>query len=137
MVREHDTNNNPWIRVNDFAQHRDTSGSAKPNRDFSPQVPNLEKFYINILCWSRKLNLMIRKGKKIVKESSSSIVNQDGWSWPTTGTQLQEIINNLRSLRSSTPSCIDITPHNDAFHTETSTDIGEPTALNSMRRLSC
>ncbi|KAJ6676102.1 hypothetical protein OIU85_009382 [Salix viminalis] len=34
MVRKHDTNNNPWIRVNDFAQHRDTSGSAKPYRDF-------------------------------------------------------------------------------------------------------
>ncbi|KAB5525491.1 hypothetical protein DKX38_023240 [Salix brachista] len=90
----------------------------------------------NKIALSTRELSMLDEGKKIDKESSSSIVNQDGWPWPPIDTQLQEIINNVRSLCSSIYSCMDTTPHNDGFHTETSTDIGEPTTLNSSMRVS-
>ncbi|XP_061952401.1 kinesin-like protein KIN-10C isoform X6 [Populus nigra] len=76
---------------------------------------------------------MFDEGKKIDKENNSSIVNQGGS--PPISAQLQELSNSLKLLCSSTPSCIDITPKNDAFHNQTSTDIGEPTTPSSSMRV--
>lgn len=78
-------------------------------------------------------NLLILPGKKIDKENNSSIVNQGGS--PPISAQLQELSNSLKLLCSSTPSCMDITLKNDAFHNQTSTDIGEPTTPSSSMRV--
>ncbi|KAJ6753186.1 KINESIN-RELATED [Salix purpurea] len=74
---------------------------------------------------------MFDEGKKIGKESSSSMCNECGL--PPLSAQLQEIVNKMRSICSSIPSCMDTTPHNDGFHTATSTDIVELTTHSSMR----
>ncbi|KAJ6410860.1 hypothetical protein OIU84_007587 [Salix udensis] len=74
------------------------------------------------------------QGKEIDEESSNSIADECGWLWPPISTHLQDIVNNMRSLCSSSPTYMDTTPRNDGFHAETSTDIGEPTALNSSMR---
>ncbi|KAI9381650.1 hypothetical protein POPTR_015G146000v4 [Populus trichocarpa] len=76
---------------------------------------------------------MFNEGKKIDKENNSSIVNQGGS--PPISAQLQELSNSLKLLCSSTPSCMDITLKNDAFHNQTSTDIGEPTTPSSSMRV--
>ncbi|KAB5525487.1 hypothetical protein DKX38_023236 [Salix brachista] len=60
---------------------------------------------------------------------SSSVENQSPFYFAAESTQLQ--VNNMRSICSSTSSSMDIPPHSDAFHAQTSTDIGEPTNLNS------
>ncbi|KAJ6410858.1 hypothetical protein OIU84_007587 [Salix udensis] len=77
---------------------------------------------------------MLDEGKEIDEESSNSIADECGWLWPPISTHLQDIVNNMRSLCSSSPTYMDTTPRNDGFHAETSTDIGEPTALNSSMR---
>ncbi|KAJ6339155.1 hypothetical protein OIU77_007168 [Salix suchowensis] len=79
---------------------------------------------------------MLDEGKEIDEESSNSIADECGWLWPPISTHLQDIVNNMRSLCSSSPTYMDTTPHNDGFHAETSTDIGEPAALNSSMRVS-
>lgn len=66
-------------------------------------------------------------------ENNSSIVNQGGS--PPISAQLQELSNSLKLLCSSTLSCIDITPKNDAFHNQTSSDIGDPTTPSSSMRV--
>nr|XP_034924325.1 kinesin-like protein KIN-10C isoform X2 [Populus alba] len=76
---------------------------------------------------------MFDEGTKIDKENNSSIVNLGGS--PPISAQLQELSNSLKLLCSSTPSCIDITPKNDAFHNQTSTDIGEPATPSSSMRV--
>ncbi|KAJ6374916.1 hypothetical protein OIU78_030405 [Salix suchowensis] len=70
---------------------------------------------------------MLDEGKKIDKESSSSVVSEGGS--PHISAQFQ--VNNMRSICSSTSSSMDIPPHSDAFHAQTSTDIGEPATLNA------
>ncbi|KAJ6294673.1 hypothetical protein OIU76_022706 [Salix suchowensis] len=79
---------------------------------------------------------MLDEGKEIDEESSNSIADECGWLWPPISTHLQDIVNNMRSLCSSSPTYMDTTPRNDGFHAETSTDIGEPAALNSSMRVS-
>lgn len=76
---------------------------------------------------------MFGEGTKIDKENNSSIVNLGGS--PPISAQLQELSNSLKLLCSSTPSCIDIKPKNDAFHNQTSTDIGEPATPSSSMRV--
>ncbi|CAK7337316.1 unnamed protein product [Dovyalis caffra] len=73
------------------------------------------------------------EGKKTDKENNSSIVNQGGS--PPISAQLQELSKSLKLLCSSTPSCIEVTPKNDAFHVQTSTDIVEPTTPNTSMRV--
>ncbi|KAJ6294676.1 hypothetical protein OIU76_022707 [Salix suchowensis] len=70
---------------------------------------------------------MLDEGKKIDKENSSSVVSEGGS--PHISAQFQ--VNNMRSICSSTSSSMDIPPHSDAFHAQTSTDIGEPATLNA------
>ncbi|KAJ6753188.1 KINESIN-RELATED [Salix purpurea] len=77
---------------------------------------------------------MFDEGKKIGKESSCSICNLDRSALHIK--EFEEIVNNMKSICSSTSSCIDIPPHDDALHAQTSTDIGEPATLNSSMGVS-
>ncbi|KAF9668391.1 hypothetical protein SADUNF_Sadunf15G0123800 [Salix dunnii] len=72
--------------------------------------------------------------KRIGKESSCSIASLGRMSLIIK--ECEEIVNDIKSICPSTSSCGDIPPHNDAPQTQTSADIGEPTALDSSMRVS-
>ncbi|KAJ6676096.1 hypothetical protein OIU85_009377 [Salix viminalis] len=106
------------IRTGRFS-HLQPSTSSNPLFIYVPMLNSLLQFEKVLIPGSRPLSL-------------HRAINM----WPPIGTQVQDIINNMRSLCSSIPSCMDTTPHNDGFNAETSTDIGETTTLNSSMRVS-
>ncbi|KAL5746355.1 hypothetical protein ACOSP7_027501 [Xanthoceras sorbifolium] len=74
---------------------------------------------------NNSLRTLSEESQNIDKENFNSLINKD--ESPLISTQLQKISENLKSLMSSTPICIEFPPNNDTLSkVQALTDIEEP-----------